>query len=564
TLPWATLAIIGLLGATGINGPIPLPESAFTYLRPLNVFREFYNFECLLDLGTAVLIGISLHAMSQQRFVWRWIPISAVAIAELILAVPFFAQNTSSKLFLWDNAAPYRQFSSMLSNFGGERVAMLPFVSPIGLDTFKTAGNDPYWSGIADHPTMYEWSPGPLIATSDLLYRLHRTPLADNILGSASVKWILLRKHMFSDLPSYYYGPRLFMPGWQTNAYYAGIRRDPWLKNVHDNSDFTALTNERYVPLLTLADAASCVGEPFLDVLPTRTCVRPPHHTAVMRRIVPIPNQREYQDPQLAWVSTRKLFFAGLAFAATEDGGVATVSKASYRWQLSAPPGSWAYLRCSSRVGLQIFLNGAWISQFGCRSGSADRMVWQRLTKRLAANNVLVIVNSAGPSLLRELVIAPSPTLRANQLGRVMTYAFSPAKSPADELAFRRESATLVTGTYRHDRSTNIIFSDSYDDWWSLVLDGTTSIHAKRVNGFENGFSVPGGYHRFMIQYVPSIFDRALGGLQIVSWWILIGSLGIAVLAMRLSVNGRTPRDWTSKLKQRTNPTSVRSLDPRF
>ena len=554
-LPWTTVAIVGLLGATGIKGPIPIPEWALTHVRALNVFREFYNFESLLCLGTAALIGIALQAMVQQKSAWRWIVVSVVIIAELIVATPFFAQNSSAKLYLWDETPAYRRFSSISSTREGERVAMLPFTSPIGLDTFKTAGNDPYWSGIGGHPTMYEWSPGPLIATADLLYRLHRTRLADNLLGAASVKWILLRKHMFSDLPSYYYGPQLFMPGWQTNEYYAAIRRDASLKYVEDNSDFTALKNDRYVPLVKLADTVACVGEPFLEVLPTRSCVRPPQHRAVVRRIVPNPDQQEYQDPQVAWVSTRKLFFAGLAFAATEDGGVATVSKASYRWRFSAPSGESAYLRCASSAGLKMYLNRVLISEAGCRSNSPDTMIWQPLIKRLNAENVLVITNSTGPSVLRELVIAPSRTMGSKGLGRVMTYSTFRPDAPNDRLAFRRENGILLSGTYRSDRPTHIIFSDSYDDWWSLVLDDDRTIQSEQVNGFENGFFVPRGRHRFMIQYVPSLLDRALGALQIFSWWILIGLLFIVTVAMKTAALPlRSARDYMPTSGKHTNP----------
>lgn len=530
---FALIAVLGIVGTTGVIGPFaPLKELAYGNVRALAAFREFYNMQSLEMFGLAGAFAAAIHAaLTRPRY--RIAAATAAAAFIAVACAPFLSGGLVPQMPYFAESQAYRDFARRLTPSGGERIAMFPIVQPIRRGHVPFAGVDVFPNGFRGHPTLAEWHSEPSVALAALEYERGDVVRANRIFDLLGVKWLLLRDGLTSALPSFWY-PSLFPPGWETNGYYRDIAASRDLTPRGTNVDFALLENPHAIPIVALAPARrACDGTPLL-VIADGACPRfgadPLDAPAGVVRL-PLPPDHNAIDPGAAWTTPGAIFSKGPVYAAATSG-VGTVSGAPYALHFTAGAGK-IYLRCASDAGVRAYLNGTALGTL-CRTRPGEPPRWFGGAPTRAGANSFVAVNAGGASILTDAVVDLG--VARGILAPLSTFWWAPPFEPPYQRAhvrFARPSATNVRGDYASAVPATLVFSDDFDRGWTASIDGGPPQASRTVNGIENGFDVPAGRHRFVIDFGVSRIDRALGLVQ--GWlWPIFGATIGATLVSRL------------------------------
>jgi hypothetical protein len=528
------LFCIGIFCASGVFEPgsfikVPLVE----HVTAMGLFREFFNFEVFVEAALAIAIGDVLISLT--------LPSPALAAASIfvlaIAAYPALSGNSVLLLNMWQPGAIYQQLAQLLAAPDGSRVATLPLIGPMRDGEHRAAGNDPLMNGVEGHPITYEWRPGPITSTAQMLLVAGRPHDAMTLLGVFGARYVLLRHDWFSVLPWFYF-IKLFPYDWTFGIYEQSVVHASQLHRIASGDAADIFLDGSYVPIVTLTRPGmiECDPNEFYKTLIAGTCPRTKHATAFPGtsavRFHPAVASSAYMNPQLGWVSTSGDFYFGIAAAALTRAGVTTKVPAALDQSFTAASGSHVFVKCVSSLGMTAVFKGKRTVRL-CRDRGLTELRWVALpgTTQQGVNTV-ELDNVAGTTIVAS--IATGPSLDAVRVAELAPFVI-PQKNA--QVRFSRLSGTQLAGEFDAQPNAWLLFSDTFDPRWTLHVDGA-AIRSVRVNDFENGFPVQAGSHRFILAFETSTLDRVLGWIEKLAWIPIL--LSLAVLPALLGDRGRT------------------------
>jgi hypothetical protein len=504
-------------GITGVLGPLPgLKQFVFLKMPALAAFREFYNFEgpylFVLVIATVAMLDASAGTVNKRLRLAYAVVGGTLALMSI---VPFLSGALEKEIPRWHEDASYEMFANHLAN-DASRIAFLPMINPIRIQGRNFGGTDPMFYGFYGHPVLSEWHAEPTIASAALLMRAGRVEHAFRLLGLFGVKWIVLRRGLYSDLPNYWF-PSLFPSSWTSDRFYRKITafEPPAIRTP----SLLAERNPWYIPILSLAPTPiTCVGNAIFALVAGRCKAVTPIAAGDQ---VSLPAPRTY-NPYLAWSDPYGTFSLGLGFASTTHG-VSTLGKEPLNVHVQTR-GSRLYIECVSTRGVLVRVNGSVVQRRACAAGRSARPMWAGPFGLRNSKNVIALTNLGGASLVERAILASSLLSAESSTA----FRFSKPCLPhggCGFVSFQRLRATLLRGVFASTSRAVLVFSDSFNPNWALSIDGARAERSFRVNGFENGFSVPAGRHAFRLEYETTVLDKALEIEGYGVWMFLMVSL---------------------------------------
>lgn len=520
-------ALILAFGTTGTMGPFSeIKEFVFSRIHALAGLREFYNFQgpYTFALATVICSACTYRGATKSAAFVRLASRTLTFVIVGLATEPFLSGALQQEIPRWHEDRSYQRFSSLLRN-DASRLALLPMTGPVELDSRGFGGTDPMFYGFGGHPVLSSFHASPIVATSELLLRGGRSRAAFSLLGHFSVEWVVLRKGLYSDLPGYWYPP-LFSSTWRTNQYYATILAgEPGAVRM---PSIVAIRNPQYVPVVALFGSQhACVGDALEAVL-DGVCkgLGPSSHSRPT--ILPLPAPR-YYDPYMGWTRSWATSSVGLGFAETE-AGIAAAGPAAAVLRFKAFGRGGLYLRCLSTRGVQVDINGVPVRERACISPVGSPPRWASPFRVARGSNTVVLVNRDGPSVVANAVLAPSARVAALATGFIYVAPIAARYRAHSWLTFSRASPTFITGESGSPVASTLVFSDSFDPRWTLTVDGFATQRAFKVDGYENGFNMPPGFHRFAIVFGFGLLDRTLELAGYAAWILIIGAFGFSAI----------------------------------
>ncbi|MDX1995928.1 MAG: hypothetical protein SF029_26335 [bacterium] len=133
-LPWALLALAGVLLALGLYNPLYWPLAS---LPGFNLFRVPARWLALFALGVAMLAGLGLQHMSEKRLSWRRLGIISVVLLAL-MGSALLASRAADEI---DGPA-----LPTLRTWGGWLLALLVFIASQVSRQWLNSASDKKWS----------------------------------------------------------------------------------------------------------------------------------------------------------------------------------------------------------------------------------------------------------------------------------------------------------------------------------------------------------------------------------------------------------------------------------
>ncbi len=497
------LYFLGIVILTGSSGPFG-GALAWTYVhvRSASLFREPFHASQLIALPFALGIAGSLSWIgalwrSPLRFAGAVLVGSATAI---FTAGPLLGNSAKFFSTYPPAAGALASLTAQITSRSAGRIVLWPGQQPVEVAR-DVAGVDPLaYYPIGSSWSLFSYDAGAFPAlAADLLYR-GRLADAQALYARMSVAAMVLRSNLRFALPS------ILLPRDRLQLKYAAqyVPKSNYVRLIPNSS---AIVHGGAGPTLVDGDYGRLLDRRFRGRTLAFLRQRPAFvQTGVAYALESRPNPvdadiashcRDYSLPQPsiidsnpanAWVSAYRFGYADPQLVKPLDAAIVTQSSAALR-------------EASGNLLLTAVVTG---------SGRAP-FTWQphrRLSMPIGSARVVAAFASPRRARCR--------TLHGPRRAR----GFSTVRS------FNRRSATDIAGTLVARNGGALVFTDAYDDGWSLRVDGTplnSELHF-RADGFANGWILPtlNGAHAFELFYEPQRLFSVLLAIEGLAWGALI------------------------------------------